>query len=387
MITLLSHIFIKDQDISDPKTRTAYGSLCCVTGIFFNILLFALKYFAGSLSGSIAITADAFNNLSDAGSSVITLAGIKLAGKKPDPEHPFGHGRLEYLSGLAVSVIIIIVGVELFRSSAEKILHPVSIDTSPYAMTVLAVSILVKGYMFFYNRKIGRKINSAGMKATAVDSLGDAAATLLVLISTVVACFTDVQIDGWCGVLVSLFIVYTGINSAKDTVRPLLGSVPDREFVEKIEKIVMSYEKITGIHDLLVHDYGPGRVIVSLHAEVSGDDSIYELHNVIDTAEHKLASELGCIAVIHMDPVEKEIDSFAKIRGYVRNAVKEIDENITIHDFRLMEESDGTKLIFDAVVPFSVDGNDEQIRQEIIEKISEKCRNFCIEVNIDRPFM
>ncbi len=373
--------------MSERKLREAYGTLCSAFGIFLNILLFALKYFAGTISGSIAITADAFNNLSDAGSSVITLVGLKLAGKEPDPEHPFGHGRIEYLSGLAVSVIIVVVGVELFRSSVDKILHPEAIETGAAAIIVLVLSIFVKGYMFFYNRRIGTKINSAGMKATAMDSIGDAVATFVVLIATVAAYFTDLPIDGWCGLLVSAFIIYAGLKSVKETVSPLLGGPPDKEFVDEIEKLVMSYEKIIGIHDLVVHDYGPGRVMVSLHAEVSGNENIFVLHDIIDNAEHALSREFGCIAVIHMDPIETDDNVTAQKRFLVSDAVKTIDSGITIHDFRMVPGVSHTNLIFDAVVPYSLKMSDSEIKQEISRVVGEKCENCNVVVNIDRPFV
>lgn len=388
MVTLLSKIFLKNADsMTQEKKRGAYGTLCCCLGIFLNILLFAFKYFAGVISGSIAITADAFNNLTDAGSSVITLAGIRFAGKKPDPKHPFGHGRIEYLSALAVSVIIITVGVELFRSSVDKIINPADVDKSIVALIILAVSVLVKGYMFFYNRKIGKKINSAGMKATAVDCIGDAVATTVVLISTVISFFTDIRLDGWCGILVSLFIIYAGFNSAKETLSPLLGGPPEKDFVDEIENIVLSYEKIVGIHDLIVHDYGPGRVIVSLHAEVNGNDDIYELHDIIDNAEQKLMEEMGCLAVIHMDPIETDNETTALMRQKTESAVKRIDKDITIHDFRMVPGNTHTNLIFDAVIPYTVRMSDEKIKEQIASFVAEECANCFTVVNIDRPFV
>lgn len=388
MISILSKIFIKNNDSLDASgTRSAYGTLCSVMGIVLNVLLFCFKYFAGVLSGSIAVTADAFNNLSDAGSSVITLAGIRMASKKPDKDHPFGHGRMEYLSGLAVSVIIILVGVELFRGSVDKIIEPSPVESGTVTLIILGVSIAVKLYMFVYNRSIGRKINSSGMKATSLDCIGDAAATLVVLVSTVVSHFTDVQIDGWCGILVSLFIVYAGIRSVKDTVNPLLGMPPEKEYIEKIEKIVLSYDRIVGIHDLIVHDYGPGRIVVSLHAEVSGKEDIYELHDMIDNAERRLADELGCMAVIHMDPIETDDETTSSMRDAVSLILCEIDENISVHDFRMVPGSSHTNLIFDAVVPHEIKKSDSVIKAEICALVSEKIENCNAVVNIDRPFV
>lgn len=388
MITVLSKIFLKNaQSMPDGKRRSAYGTLCCCVGIFLNILLFAVKYFAGVLSGSIAITADAFNNLSDAGSSVITLAGIQLANKKPDPDHPFGHGRLEYLSALAVSVIIIIVGFELLTSSVDKIRNPQPVEVSVVSVVILALSVLVKGYMFFYNRKIGQKINSAGMKATAMDCVGDSIATMVVLVSTLISYFTDVQIDGWCGILVSLFIMYAGFNSAKEIIGPLLGSLPDKELVEKITSIVLSADEVAGIHDLVVHDYGPGRLMVSLHAEVDGKGDIYMLHDRIDNIERRIADELNCHAVIHMDPVETDNEVVSQMKNKVALAVTQISKDVSIHDFRMVPGDTHTNLIFDAVVPFDVKLSESEVKSEICRIVSEICENCYCVVTIDRSFV
>lgn len=388
MITVLSKIFLKNaQSMPDGKRRSAYGTLCCCVGIFLNILLFAVKYFAGVISGSIAITADAFNNLSDAGSSVITLAGIQLANKKPDPDHPFGHGRLEYLSALAVSVIIIIVGFELLTSSVDKIRNPQPVEVSVVSVVILALSVLVKGYMFFYNRKIGQKINSAGMKATAMDCVGDSIATMVVLVSTLISYFTDVQIDGWCGILVSLFIMYAGFNSAKEIIGPLLGSLPDKELVEKITSIVLSADEVAGIHDLVVHDYGPGRLMVSLHAEVDGKGDIYMLHDRIDNIERRIADELNCHAVIHMDPVETDNEVVSQMKNKVALAVTQISKDVSIHDFRMVPGDTHTNLIFDAVVPFDVKLSESEVKSEICRIVSEICENCYCVVTIDRSFV
>lgn len=388
MITVLSKIFLKNaQSMPDGKRRSAYGTLCCCVGIFLNILLFAVKYFAGVISGSIAITADAFNNLSDAGSSVITLAGIQLANKKPDPDHPFGHGRLEYLSALAVSVIIIIVGFELLTSSVDKIRNPQPVEVSVVSVVILALSVLVKGYMFFYNRKIGQKINSAGMKATAMDCVGDSIATMVVLVSTLISYFTDVQIDGWCGILVSLFIMYAGFNSAKEIIGPLLGSLPDKELVEKITSIVLSADEVAGIHDLVVHDYGPGRLMVSLHAEVDGKGDIYMLHDRIDNIERRIADELNCHAVIHMDPVETDNELVSQMKNKVALAVTQISKDVSIHDFRMVPGDTHTNLIFDAVVPFDVKLSESEVKSEICRIVSEICENCYCVVTIDRSFV
>ena len=352
MITLLSKIFIKgSDDISSPAVRKAYGMLCSIVGILLNILLFAGKYIAGTIAGSIAVTADAFNNLSDAGSSVITLLGFRMASKKPDPDHPFGHGRIEYLSGLAVSIIIIVVGVQLGLESIDKIRTPEAVDASLLPMLILVASICVKGYMFLYNRSIGRRINSPGMLATSMDSLTDSIATLVVLIGMLINRFTGVNIDGWAGAAVALFIIYSGFSAAKDTISPLLGSAPDPELVQRIVDIVMAYPEVLNVHDLIVHDYGPGRLMVSLHAEVPGNGDIYELHDAIDTAEYELQKELGCTAVIHMDPISTDDTKTGKMRDELKEAVDGLGYGISIHDFRIVDGPTHTNVIFDAVLP------------------------------------
>ena len=302
MITLLARIFIREDD-KPEKVRLAYGTLCGIVGILLNVLLFTGKFIAGTISKSIAITADAFNNLSDAGSSIVTLLGFKLGAAKPDPEHPFGHGRMEYVSGLVVAAVILIMAVELIQDSIRKILHPEATECSALIIVILLISIAVKLYMTFYNRRVAKKINSAAMRATAMDSLSDSITTSVVLITTLIAEFTSVNIDGYCGVAVGLFILYGGINAAKETLNPLLGQPPEEGFVKEIEHLVLEEKMIIGIHDLVVHDYGPGRLMVSLHAEVPAEMNILVIHDMIDNVEMKLKRELNCEAVIHMDPV------------------------------------------------------------------------------------
>lgn len=388
MITLLSRIFIKDRDnVTSPAVRKAYGMLCSVVGILLNVLLFAGKYIAGTLAGSIAVTADAFNNLSDAGSSVITLLGFRLASKKPDPDHPFGHGRIEYLSGLAVSVIIIVVGVQLGLESIDKIRSPEPVDASLLPMLILVASICVKGYMFLYNSRVGKKINSPGMRATSMDSLSDSVATLVVLISMLIARFTGVNIDGWSGAAVALFIIYSGFNAAKDTISPLLGGAPDPELVKKIVDIVMSHPEVLNVHDLVVHDYGPGRVMVSLHAEVPGDKNVYALHDAIDNAEYELQKELGCTAVIHMDPVSTDDTKTGRMRDELKEAVDGLGCGITIHDFRIVDGPTHTNVIFDAVLPNDSPLTEDEAKSALETLVTSLWQNTHPKVHIDRPFV
>lgn len=388
MITLLARLFIRDRDkVADAGVRRAYGMLCSLTGIGLNILLFLGKYLAGRLSGSIAMTADAFNNLSDAGSSVITLLGFRMAAKKPDPGHPFGHGRIEYLSGVAVSLIIIVVGVQLGLESINKIISPEPVDAGLVPMLVLVASICVKGYMFAYNRGIGRKINSPGMSATAVDSLSDCIATGVVLISMLLARFADVNADGWGGAAVAVFIIFSGFRAAKETLSPLLGNPPDPQLVKDITDIVMSHPEVLNVHDLIVHDYGPGRVMVSLHAEVPGDGDIYALHDAIDTAEYELQEKLGCSAVIHLDPVSPDGTKTAHMRDELADAAKAVDPRLSIHDFRIVDGPTHTNVIFDAVLPNDSPVTEDEAKAQLETIVHGLWENSHPKVHIDRPFV
>lgn len=388
MIEFLAKQWIPDRENrKDPKVRRQYGTLCSVVGICLNVLLFAGKYFAGLLSGSIAIMADSLNNLSDAGSSVITLLGFRLAGRKPDPDHPFGHGRVEYLSGLAVAILILLMGVELGRTSVEKILHPQPVETGIVSMAILAAAILVKVYMALYNRKIGEKIESAAMKATAADSLGDAVATAVVLASMIVMRLTSWNLDGVGGAVVALFILKAGIEAVKDTISPLLGQAPDPELVKAIETIVEAHPECRGIHDLVVHDYGPGRLMVSLHVEVAGQEDIYALHDAIDCMELELASQLGCEAVIHMDPVAADDAQTAAMRKKVQDMMAELGEGVSIHDFRMVPGPTHTNLIFDLVAPYSLEKTPAEIRAWAQERVHRELRDCFASVRVDRPYV
>ncbi len=387
MVELLARFFIKEnRNTESPETRQAYGVLCGSVGIFFNVLLAAGKFVAGLLSGSVAIMADAANNLSDAGSSLIVLFGFKLAGQKPDPDHPFGHGRVEYISGLLVSVLIIYMAVELLKSSIDAILHPGEITFEPVILVILLVSILVKFYMFCYNRKFGKRIRSEAMLATSMDSLSDMGVTAVVLISMLVSYYTSLQIDGICGVLVALLIFYAGFNSAKETINPLLGQPPEPEFVKQIEEIVESEKEIIGIHDLIVHNYGPGRVMISLHAEVPADGDILVLHDMIDNVEHRLKSELHCAAVIHMDPVSTKDAETLELKKTVVAMVKEVDPVLSIHDFRVVKGPTHTNLIFDMVVPFDFPLSDTDVADQVQKKIWKYNPVYFAVIEIDKAY-
>lgn len=388
MITLLAKRFISDYDnIKSSHVRHSYGMLCGIVGIVLNVLLFIGKFLAGGISHSIAITADAINNLSDAGSSFITLAGFKLASQKPDPDHPYGHGRIEYLSGLLVSLLIIMMAVELLQTSFDKIMNPQDTQVSLLVIVILIISILVKLYMSHYNQKIGKKIDSAALLATATDSRGDTLSTLLVLISSLISLFTGIQIDGYCGFLVGLFILYSGFNAAKDTINPLLGKAPDKEYVEKIEQIVTSHDLILGIHDMMIHDYGPGRVVVSLHAEVPSDGDLLEMHDLIDHIEHDLAEACDCEAVIHMDPISVNDPEVNALKAQVGEIINGIDAELRFHDFRIVKGPTHTNILFDVLVPYKFGLKDSELIERINVKVKELSPSYFIVVKVDHTYI
>ncbi|MDD6201549.1 MAG: cation diffusion facilitator family transporter [Lachnospiraceae bacterium] len=388
MVSLFAKLFIKDyQNTKSPSVRKAYGMLCGLVGIGLNILLFIGKFLAGTLSHSIAITADAFNNLSDAGSSFITLAGFKLASQKPDPDHPYGHGRIEYLSGLFVSLAILLMALELLKSSFEKILHPQDTAMNTLILVFLVVSILVKLYMSYYNHTIGKKIDSAALLATAADSRSDTLATLLVVLSSLISEATGFQIDGYCGLIVGLFIFYSGINAAKETINPLLGQAPDKQFVENVEEIVMSHDMILGIHDMMVHDYGPGRVMVSLHAEVPASGDILEIHDLIDHIENEINEKLNCEATIHMDPIMNDDPQVNAMKEIVSRIILGIDDSLHFHDFRMVVGPTHTNLIFDVLVPYKFKMSDSELLKRINEEVKKVNESYFIVAKIDHTYV
>ncbi len=385
MITLLRKLFIKDADVL--LKRKKLGSLCGIVGIVLNFFLFIIKLMAGVLSGSIAVMADAFNNLSDAGSSLVSLVGFILSGKKPDPDHPFGHGRFEYISGFLVSVLIMFMGFEVAQSSFSKILSPQDVSLQWITVVVLLLSIAVKLYMMFYNRKIGKEIESGAMMATSIDCLSDSLSTAAVLISTVIMHFTGWALDGWIGLLVSCMIIYAGIGAAKDTLSPLLGKPPKKEFVEQIHTIVLSHPEIIGLHDLVVHDYGPGRIMVSLHAEIPIDSDLSRAHEIIDDIEMDINDQLGCETTIHIDPLETENALINQVRSLTCAELEQIDPTLTLHDFRMVSGVSHTNLIFDVVKPFSCNIPDKELIEKIGEKISSRHPNYRCVIKIDKPYV
>lgn len=387
MIELLARWFIPHRDnTADGAVRRAYGTLCGAVGIGLNVLLFIGKFFAGQLSGSIAVTADAFNNLSDAGSSAVTLLGFRLAGKKPDPDHPFGHGRIEYISGLIVAGLILLMGVELAKSSFDKILHPEEVTFSALALVILAVSVAVKLYVWHYNRRIGGKIRSAAMEATASDSLSDAAATSAVLLAMLIGRWTGLAVDGYVGMVVALFILFSAYKAAKETLSPLLGQAPDPELVQHIRDIVEEHDTVVGIHDLVVHDYGPGRQMVSLHAEVPASGDILQLHDVIDNIERELHEKLHVQAVIHMDPIVTDDETVDALRRQVAELVRQVEPRMTVHDLRVIRGTTHTNLVFDAVLPLDAAITPAEAGRRIREKVAELDGDYYAVVTVEHSF-
>ncbi|MGN0305304.1 MAG: cation diffusion facilitator family transporter [Lachnospiraceae bacterium] len=387
MISFFSRLWIKNREkVSLPEVRQSYGMLCGTVGIFLNVLLFLGKFLAGTLSKSIAITADAFNNLSDAGSSFITLVGFKMSGQEPDPDHPFGHGRIEYLSGLIVSGAILIMGYELIVSSIKKILQPEDTAFSLLVVAILVASILVKLYMAYYNFSIGRRIDSSAMKATATDSLSDTITTTVVLFATLIQYFFGWQIDGYCGVLVGLFILYAGFNAAKDTINPLLGQAPSKEFVSQVQQIVLNTEGVLGMHDLIVHDYGPGRIIISLHAEVSANGNILEIHDMIDRLEQLLNKQLHCEAVIHMDPIVTEDPDVHLWKDRIHDILLSVDDSLHMHDFRMVKGNTHTNIIFDMVLPHNYKLSKSLLLDEIQKKVWEIDEHYYVVIQMEHSY-
>ena len=387
MTKLLIKLFIKDsENIKDKNVRRKYGNLGGFVGIFSNLLLFALKLFAGIISGSIAITADAFNNLSDMGSSVLTMLGFKIAAKSPDKDHPFGHGRMEYMSGFIVSVVIIIVGFELFSSSVSKIFNPEAILVNWLTISILIVSIAVKLWQGLFNNNLGKILNSAALKATAKDSINDVVATSAVLLTSVISLIFDINIDGYVGVLVAGFIMYGGFSAAKEMLSPLLGEQPDPELVNEIRSTVLENDEFVGMHDLIVHDYGPGRCFASLHVEVPDTVDIVSCHEQIDACEKMVFEKLGVVLVIHMDPIATKDERRNAIDLIVKDIISSIDETLSYHDLRIVDGEKRINIIFDVVKPYEIKMTDRELIDLIQDKLWEVDPAFFCVIEIDHEF-
>ncbi len=385
MTKLLVKLFIKDSnDTDNPVVRYRYGTFGGIIGIFLNICLFTGKFIAGLITSSIAITADAFNNLSDAGSSIITLVGFKMASKPADNEHPFGHGRFEYISGFIISMIIVLMGFEIGKMSVGKIIHPVGVTFSTISIVILVVSVIVKLWMCFFNRKLGKLINSQTMIATSMDSLSDVLATTAVITGVLISKFFKINIDGYLGIAVALFILYTGLSAAKGMLDQLLGEAPDKQFIKDIKDFVMSYNEIVGVHDVIIHNYGPSRCIISLHAEVPCEMDIMDIHDVIDIIEAELNNKFCCSSVIHMDPIAINDEFTIETAYQIIKILADIDSNISMHDFRMVNGNTHTNLIFDVVVPFKFRISDDDLKEIICLKVKNIDEKYNAVINIDK---
>ena len=388
MTNFLIRLFVgKNQDPSNLKVRGKYASLAGFTGILLNVLLFAGKLTLGILAGSVAIIADAFNNISDAGSSIIALIGFRLANKPVDKEHPLGHGRLEYVTGFIVDMLIILVGFELLTSSIDKIMNPTLPNVGNVTLYILGAAILVKLWLFVFYRKIGKTIASSSIKASSFDSLCDCIATALVLVSAIVARTWEIGIDGYAGVLVAAFILFTGVKAAKETIDLLLGSPPSKEFIEEIYDFVKAYPSVIGIHDVMVHDYGPGRQIVSFHAEVPADSDINIAHEEVDKLERDMHAKFGCIVTVHLDPIVMNDPLVNEMHDIAVNAVKAVNPSFTLHDFRMTIGETSFNLIFDLVLPVDCEMCAEDAEKSVKEEIKKQRENcFCV-IRVEHPFV
>lgn len=388
MISLLAKIFIKDsKNYSNQQVRKQYGVLCGGFGIFLNIVLFLLKIIFGTLAASVAMTADAFNNLSDAGSSIIQILGFKLSSKKPDLEHPFGHGRIEYISGLIISFLVLLMGFELLKESVNSIKNPAPVECGIIPVLIMIFAILVKFYMFFYNHSISKKIKSVAMDAVAKDSLADMISNTVVIFSIIASRFTTLPVDGICGVIVAFLIMKTGYESAVETIEPLLGAAPSCEFVKSIEEEALKHSPICGVHDIVVHDYGPGRVMVSLHAEVPGNMNVFEMHDVIDNAEEDIAKKKNCHVVIHCDPVDLTNKRLIELKTAVNEEIENISKELKFHDVRMVPGVTHTNLIFDVVKPFDLKISDNELKKMICEAIKKRFQDVNCVITIDAPYV
>ena len=388
MTNFLIKLFIKDKDnVEEPSVRGKYAMLSSITGIVVNILLSIFKLIIGIIANSMSIISDALNNVSDAGSSIVTMIGFKMSQKKVDSDHPWGHGRMEYITGFFVDILIILVGFELLKSSIDKIINPELPSISTVTIILLVVAILAKLWLFLFYRKIAKTIDSAAIKGTAYDSISDSISTLAVLISAFVAKFARISIDGYVSLLVSIFILITGIKAIKEIIDLLLGQKPDPEFVKEIEEFASKYEEIQGIHDIMVHDYGPGRKIVSFHAEVPANSDILKAHDIIDQMEQDILEKFHCITTIHMDPIVVDDEEINEMRKYTEDFVKSINEKFSIHDFRMTDGGERINLIFDLVIPTDEKVDVEKVVADIKEEIHKKNNKYYAVIKAEHSYV
>ena len=379
--------FVHDyENVHDISVRASYGKLSGKVGIFCNAFLFAVKFIMGTISGSVSITADAVNNLSDAASSVISLIGFKMAEKPADEDHPYGHARYEYLSGLTVAVMIILIGFELFKTSFDKVLHPSTVDFSIALVIVLAVSILIKLWMALFNKSLGKKINSSALEATAADSRNDVISTSAVLAAAVISHFFKINLDGYMGIAVAVFILYSGIGLVKDTLDPLLGKAPEPELVDYIQKKILSYDGVLGTHDLMIHDYGPGRKFASVHVEMAAEGDVLKSHDVIDNIERDFLSKDNPNIIVHYDPIVTKDDIVNDFRSWLMEQVKSIDPHLSIHDLRIVPGNSHTNLVFDCVMPHCINMSPSELKAEIRRLVNIKYPNYYCIITIDSSY-
>ena len=387
MTKILIKLFIKDKDVKNLEVRNKYAMLSSITGIILNILLSIFKLIVGLISNSISIVSDAVNNITDAGSSVVTMIGFKMSQKKVDKNHPWGHGRMEYISAFIVDILIILVGFELLRTSIEKIFNPELPLIGNVTIIILVASILAKLWLFFFYKKIAKTIDSAAIKGNAYDSISDVISTTAVLISAIVARVFEISIDGYISFLVSIFILYTGAKAIKEIIDILLGSSPDPEFVKEIEEFVKNYDLVVGIHDMMIHDYGPGRKIISFHAQVPADINIEKAHDVIDRIEQDIFEKYNCITTIHMDPIVVDDEEINSMKKTTEEIVKSINKEFSIHDFRLTDGGERINLIFDLVLPREGEFDKEQIRKEVQEKIHKINNKYYAVITVEHSYV
>jgi len=386
---LLVRLFVKNYEkVEDNKVRSSYGILASIVGVISNVILFAIKLGIGLIINSISVMADAFNNLSDAASSIISFIGVKLAGRPADKEHPFGHGRFEYIAALVVSFLIIQVGLTLFKNSFDKVLNPEVVEFNPILIAILALSIFIKLWLMLFNRKLGNRINSTVMKATAADSLGDIIITISTIVSAIIAGVTGLKIDGYIGLLVSIFVIIAGVGITKDTLEPLLGQAIDRKLYKKVTEMVESYEGIVGTHDLVIHSYGPTHKMATIHAEVPNDINFEEAHETIDQIERDVLGHMDIFLVIHMDPIEVNDIFVLEKKDMVIDIINKLEPKASIHDFRLVNGGHSINLIFDLVIPYSYSTKEEQkLLTNIIDEIRRRDSKYQCIITIENSFV
>lgn len=387
MEKLLVRLFVKDPDnIRDPSTRSAYGALCGMVGIIANFFLFIIKFIAGTLTRSVSLTADAVNNLTDASSSIVNYFGFKLAAKPADDEHPYGHGRYEYLSALTVSIMVLLIGVETLKSGLDKILHPQAVDLSVFSVSTLIISVIVKLWLMFFNKKIGKKIESTALFAVSQDSRNDVITSSAVLLSAIISKVSGFDLDGFMGTLVALFILYSGIGLLRDAISPMLGTPPDNELVDRIKEKIMAVDGVCGTHDLIIHDYGPGRQFASVHVEMSADEPVLDAHDKIDNLERDIANELGIFLTVHYDPIVLGDSHLNEIRSFIEQTLSTLDYEVSVHDMRIVPGKTHTNVIFDCVLPRNAKMSESEFKAWLSQKVlAEFESHYCV-ITIDRAF-